>query len=230
MITQEWIADLAGGRSFVDVGGLWGTISERVSDAAKAGAVRVTKTDIQPNMHELWDKFRARLTEQGIAECRCVSVDIMAADAVEQIGCHDIVHCAGLTHQVSDPIGLLGQLYNLTNDYLILVSMVIPEHLKTVAGDLISEGGQVLFVPALDARQLAVLREHYRDENFKIGSILDQRSERWIKSDGKPNTGPWWWMYTPAFLHRMLEVSGFRVVETAPVWGNWSHGFMCRKT
>ena len=45
MPCNPWIKQLAKDRTFVDVGGLWNTVNERVTIAAKAGAAQVTMID-----------------------------------------------------------------------------------------------------------------------------------------------------------------------------------------
>lgn len=227
-ITQDWIARIAAGKSFVDIGGLWGTVNERVSDAARAGASQLTMADMQPAGNEWWQKFLARAAELSVGDVRCVTVDVMSPGGPDAIGRHDVVHCSGIIYHLPDPYQLLQQLRRVANEYVILVSMVVPERIETESGTLALDGGEALFVPGLDAYQLTVVREHYRKLKVNIGSFENFHAEKWVQDDGTPRFGPWWWLMTPAFLRRMLEVAGFEVIEDARVNGVLTHGYLCR--
>jgi len=49
MACNEWIKQYVQGKTFVDVGRLWGTVNEKVSVAAKAGARETSMIDITMN-------------------------------------------------------------------------------------------------------------------------------------------------------------------------------------
>ncbi len=45
-ICNQWIARVAGGKSFLEVGGLWGEISERAAPAHEVGATDSCMVDV----------------------------------------------------------------------------------------------------------------------------------------------------------------------------------------
>lgn len=228
-ITQEWIANLAAGKSFVDVGGLLRTKNERVSDAMKAGASSATMADIQPEDSQMWRDFDAHCAAMGLSGYRKVVADLMAPDASEIIGQHDLVHCSGIIYHMPDPVGCLRSLRAITREHLILVSMVVPERIETSVGTLNLYGGSTLFVPALGPRQHAILHEYFTSTKTRVHSITGADVPNWTRPDGSPLFGPWWWLFTPRLLRNMISISGFEVLEHAPVVKGRSHGFLCRR-
>ncbi len=48
-IREQWVATAAVGKSFAEVGGLWGTVNEQVTVAAAAGATATTMIDVAPS-------------------------------------------------------------------------------------------------------------------------------------------------------------------------------------
>src|SRR5437868_5978147 len=88
-IRKEWIERIAPGRSFAEVGGLWGTVNEQVTVAAKGGAREVTMIDIAPDTGPegyLWDRFRERCQQEGVKDYHCIRADLNAPGAVERVG------------------------------------------------------------------------------------------------------------------------------------------------
>ena len=51
---DTYISQVAAGKSFADVGGLWGTVNEKVSVAHTHGARALTMIDVSPPDTELW--------------------------------------------------------------------------------------------------------------------------------------------------------------------------------
>jgi hypothetical protein len=183
--------------------------------------------DIMPPGADLWKRFRERLKEAGVDGVRCVTADIMSADAIEAIGPHDVVYNSGVVYHMADPIGLIRQLHALTNDYLILGSVVVPDLIETSSGTISIKEGKALFIPGLEPRQLKILAEFFIEQ--KVPSFTDHASQAWMSPSGIPNYGPWWWLFTPDLLKHMIEVVGFDVLEDSVIRPNFSHGFVCRK-
>ncbi len=65
---DEWIRRLAAGKIFADVGGLWGTVNEKITHAVKAGALSATMIDITPQDKDLWRKFEEHAEKLGVTE------------------------------------------------------------------------------------------------------------------------------------------------------------------
>jgi len=229
-ITQQWIVDIVGDKSFVDIGGLWGTKNERVSDAIRAGASAATMADIAPQDHKLWRAFEAHMADLGVSGYRKISADLMAPDAPRRIGRHDVVHCSGVIYHMPDPVGCLRNLRLIAAEHLVLVSMVVPEIIETPSGSLDLRGAGTLFIPALDDAQRRILHDHFESVGVRVHGINGPVIEEWTRrSDGSPRFGPWWWTLTPGLLREMIAISGFEVVEDAPVVAGRSHGFLCRR-
>lgn len=229
-ITQKWIKQHVRNKSFADIGGLWQTLNERVSDAAKSGASHVTMADIAPPGNKLWRDFETHLEGLGISGCNNVSADIMAPDAVERIGIHDIVHCSGVVYHMPDFIGCIRNLKALTRSHLIIVSMVVPERIETSKGTIELTGGDAIFVPGVSDLQRAILSEFFDSRGTRVHTVNGREIQGWINRDGSPRFGPWWWLFTPAFLHRALEISELRVIDEGPVVEGRSYGFRCQKS
>lgn len=229
-ITQRWIAELAGGRSFVDVGGLWGTTNERVSDALKAGAASAAMADIAPPDHRLWAAFDERMAGMGLTDYERISADVMAPDLPERVAARDLVHCSGVIYHMPDPMGCLRNLRAITKEHLILVSMVVPEIISNSAGTLDFRGAGTFFLPALDEHQHRVLHEYFEKAQIRVHGITGAPIPEWTDPvDGAPRFGPWWWLLTPHLVRTMVSISGFELVEDAPVVEGRSHGFLCRR-
>jgi hypothetical protein len=178
--------------------------------------------------HRLWGAFLDRAEELSVGDVRCVTADVTdRAAAIEAIGRHDIVHCSGIVYHLPDPIGLLSTLRALATEYVILVSMVVPERLETEEGTLVLEGGTALFVPGLDADQLRIVRAHCRTAGLKPRTIMEWESQVWLDENGKP-LGPWWWLFTPTVLRGMISACGLELVDDGPQGKGRSHAFLCR--
>ena len=65
------------GKTFAEVGGLWGTTNERASVAHRAGARDLTMVDLSPADSKWWPLFEARRIQFGVPPVRSVSGDVM---------------------------------------------------------------------------------------------------------------------------------------------------------
>src|SRR5258708_6455118 len=125
-LRDEFIAKVVDGRSFADVGGLWGVVNEKVSVAAEHHALRLAMIDISSPQSELWQIFRDRLATSGIYDCECISEDIcdLAGRSKHK---YEVVHCSGVLYHHPNPVLLLESLRRVTARYLILTSAVTHE-------------------------------------------------------------------------------------------------------
>src|SRR5947209_5369830 len=75
---EQWIANLAPGRTFADVGGIGVKAkNERITLAVQSGAKSATMIDIRPPDFFEWEAFRKICAEKGVTNCREIaSVDI----------------------------------------------------------------------------------------------------------------------------------------------------------
>jgi len=226
---NEWIARLAPGASFVDVGGLWGTLNEKVSVAAKAGARECTMSDIAPQGHSLWTDFDAHCAKLGVSGYRKVTVDIVAPEPEKALGVHDVVHCSGIIYHLPDPFRMLQNLKRVTRRHLIVTSMVVPERVETPEGALDFGPDAARFVPGLAPGTRRILAAHFDALGLRIGSITAPLEEPWMFDDTTPNYGPWWWVYSPAFLRSLVQTAGLAVEDECWSWENRSYSFLLRR-
>lgn len=59
-VRDTYIRQVVAGKSFADVGGLWGTVNEKVSVAHAHGARTLSMIDVSPPDSELWVLFEER--------------------------------------------------------------------------------------------------------------------------------------------------------------------------
>src|SRR5262249_28264127 len=143
-------------RSFVDVGGLWGTVNEKVTVAAKHHAARLAMLDISPPGSPWWEPFRARLAEADGLECRCISDDICVAASRADL-LYDVVHCSGVLYHHPNPVLLLSSLRRITRRHLILTSAVLPESVSNACGSFHLPSSGAVFIPALNSQEREIL-------------------------------------------------------------------------
>jgi hypothetical protein len=228
-LKNDWIARLTPGASFADVGGLWGTVNEKVSVAAKAGAREFTMSDIAPQGHALWNEFDAHCARLGVSGYRKVTVDIVAPEPEKTLGVHDVVHCSGIIYHLPDPFSMLRNLKRVTRRHLIVTSMVVPERVENAAGSLDFGQDVARFVPALGPVARAVLAAHFDGLGLKIGAINTPLQEPWMFDDTTPNYGPWWWVYSPAFLRSLVETAGLAIEDECWSWDDRAYSFLLRR-
>jgi hypothetical protein len=73
---DEFISRVVKGKTFADLGGLWGAVNEKVSVAHKAGATRLTMIDRITKQEEDWRLFHERCRNLGVPEVECICQDI----------------------------------------------------------------------------------------------------------------------------------------------------------
>lgn len=215
-ILVNWIEKHAAGLSFADVGGLWGTVGEKVTTAYKAGAGSVTMVDAMPKQNEWWEKFLAHAERTGVPrdQIGCVVADLERNDFPKVAGRHDFINCAGVLYHVPNPLAVLRNLVRATHRYLSIATQVLPQRIENSRGTLVVPDGQGLFIPSLTERQRAILAEYYDSQNYKVthinrdGPPFLNRMEDW-------SYGPSYWLPTMDMLLGMVRMFDVRVVETA---------------
>jgi hypothetical protein len=188
----KYIQRLTPGRSFVDVGCMWGVNGDYAFIAEEAGASKVTGVDVFGPTPEFEQKRMARKSR-----VRFVLGDATDPRTLDAIGDADVVFCAGVLYHHPSPFDLLVALRQICRSTLILRTSTIPE----------VEGlpNAAVFFPMLDAKARRQWQLH------RLG-LLNQIG---IHGEFKPDEGysNWFWGLTPSCLRSMLEVSGFRVDE-----------------
>lgn len=225
---DDVIRELVPGRSFADLGGLWGTVNEKVTVAALAGAARCAMLDHQPEGTDPWRRFDERAGSLGVGGYRSARVDLNDPLLADKVGTYDVVHCSGVIYHCPDPYRALRQLRSIALDRVILVSMTVPERIENRCGVLDFAGGRVVAVPAMDERARAVAAEHFGSLGLQAHNINMDTPHPWTFSDGEPNYAPWWWLWHWSSLARMAETAGFGVEEAMEVCEGRAHALVCR--
>jgi hypothetical protein len=218
-LRDKFIAQVIRDASFADVGGLWGTVNEKVSVAARNGARSLAMIDVSEPASELWTLFRERLLALNIGPCECVCADVCELAASESRPLYDVVHCSGVLYHHPSPLLLLQSLRAITRRHLILTSAITQEVVQNEAGTIRIPPFGSIFIPALDQRERDVLWKHWRD-NAGVGSC-------WGISDpvawNVRDLGPWWWLFTAKVMLAAAESASFRVLDSGPTWNGNAH-------
>lgn len=100
---EHWIETLVSGRSFMDIGDLWGTRDEKVSVALGAGAQLATMADFAPLVHQLWEDLGAYCEARNVGGYGRLQLDVVELPS-DRLGLmHDLGCCFGIVYHVPDP-------------------------------------------------------------------------------------------------------------------------------
>jgi SAM-dependent methyltransferase len=186
----EYIRQHAPGRSFVDVGCMWGVDGEYAFVAEEAGANAVKGVDVFGPTPEFEAKKRAR---NSVVEF--ILGDATQPETIAKVGVVDVVFCAGVLYHHPSPFDLLVALRRMCRQLLILRTSTIPE----IKG--LSNGA--VYFPML------------KPEDRRLWDMRSLGSGRQVGiADGfEPDEGygNWFWGLTPSCLASLLETAGFRV-------------------
>jgi len=218
-LRDDYIRRVVRGRSFADVGGLWGTVNEKVSVAAKGEARSVAMIDISVTGTELWRLFSERLASLGVTGCECISSDVCALVVNGAAPQFEVVHCSGVLYHHPNPIYFLEVLRRITSRHLILTSAVTQETISNSLGTFHVPPSGAIFVPALDERERRILAKYWQEEAGAGVCYGITETTRWDTRE----FGPWWWLPTPRTMLAMAECAGFRVLASGPTWNGNAH-------
>lgn len=196
---ERFVRECAPGKSFVDVGGLYGVHGEVAFAAEEAGAESVTLVDV---MDPESGDFQRR-KEESNSLVRYVQGDIEDPETIDRIGTHDIVYCCGVIYHTPNPVAQLMQLRRITREVLYLGTHTIPE----VPG----LPQACVYYPYLpeQARQAYATAHHDAERKFGVGVPFDDRPMH-----GHAN---FWFGITPSALRAMLRTARFEVIEEVRV-------------
>jgi hypothetical protein len=190
----SFIVDHAAGRSFADIGGMYGLDGDVAFRAEEAGASPVTLFDAG----EPTPAFVARAQERGSA-IRCVQGDLEDPLSVEEIGPHAIVWCSGVIYHTPNPVRQLMNLREITTEFLYLSSATIPEipgfPQASVFYPYLERADRAPFALGIDEPAMALA----------VGTAFDERPMY--------GHGNFWWGITPSALRAMLRAARFEVIE-----------------
>ncbi|MEG5063600.1 tetratricopeptide repeat protein [Microcoleus sp. B3-A4] len=215
-IRDRYIARVVKGKTFAEVGGLWGTVSEKVSVASKYGAVSLTMIDVCPASLHWWQDFHDRMTSLNIANYHCINQDITQIQLADIGEPYDVVHCAGVLYHHPHPLQILVALRQITREHLVFTSAITQEVIENELGRYEIPASGVMFIPALDDAERAILTAYWRtyiNNNQLIGitekAVFDMN-----------DFAPCWWLPTATALESMCKVAGFKVLDKGLTWDN----------
>ena len=180
----------APGKSFADIGCLWGVNGEYAFVAAESGATRVVGVDVFGPTPEFEQQRAARAPRVEF-----LLGDIARAETFQRLGGVDVVFCAGVLYHHPSPFELLVALRRICRETLILRTSTIPE----VRG----LPNAAVYFPMLDERGRGLW-------NLRSLGLLHQAG---ISNEFQPSEGygNWFWGLTPSCLDSLLQTAGFRV-------------------
>ena len=215
-IRDRYIARVVKGKTFAEVGGLWGTVNEKVSVASKYGATSLTMIDVTPISEHFWQNFRDRMTSLNIANYHCISQDITQIKLAEIGEPYDVVHCAGVLYHHPHPLQILVGLHQITREHLILTSAITQQVIENEWGRYEIPVSGVIFIPALEEAERAILTAYWQPYIYSSPIIGITEKAVFDIND----FGPWWWLPTASALEAMCKVAGFKVLDKGLTWNN----------
>jgi hypothetical protein len=216
-VRDQFIQRVVAGGSFAEVGGLWGTVSEKISVAAKAGATSLTMIDAEQPEGELWTKFRDRLAGFGLKQYECISGDICEFGLQPDAPVYDVVHCSGVLYHHPNPMRMLEALRRITKKHLILTSAVTQEIVKNELGKYTVPSSGLIFVPALSDRDRQILAKYWTEKaGVEVCYGISEPVPHWDTSA----FGPWWFLPTVTAMKAMATSCRFRIIDSGPFWNN----------
>lgn len=186
----EFIRNYTKGKSFVDIGCMWGVNGEYAFVAEEAGAKVVKGVDVFGPTPEFEEKKKSRASSVEF-----VLGDICQPATILAIGQMDVVFCAGVLYHHPSPYNLLVALRLICRETLILRTSTIPEvnGLPNFA----------VYFPMLDARGRQLWNLSRLGLQYQVG-ISDA-------FDPQQGYGNWFWGLTPSCLVALVQTAGFAV-------------------
>ena len=200
------ISEHAPGRSFVDVGCMWGVHGRYTFLAEEAGASRAVGLDVMAPTPEC----RAEIQRRG-SKAEFLTGDLTDPVVREKVGVVDTVFCSGVLYHHPSPWDLLLSLRQMTGSVLVMGTQTIPE----VPG----LPGAAVYWPALDDEQ----RRLWQLQSLGAGQQLGI-STPYVAEAGYGN---WFWGMSPSCVRGLLHNAGFEVIDEAPLYA-FGHLFTCR--
>lgn len=187
---DEYIRQHAPGRSFVDIGCMWGVNGEHAFIAAEAGAIQVKGVDVFGPTPE----FEARKKASNSA-VEFILGDASHPDTIHKVGVMDIVFCAGVLYHHPSPFDLLVALRRMCREMLILRTSTIPEmgglSNAAIYYPMLKSGERKLW----DLSSLGLMKQVGITDGF----------------EPREGYGNWFWGMTPSCVASLLATAGFRV-------------------
>ncbi|MDD2677406.1 MAG: class I SAM-dependent methyltransferase [Methylacidiphilaceae bacterium] len=211
---DRFLAAVVSGRSFAEVGGLWGTVNEKVSVAHRLGARSLTMIDAAPATDLGWAAFEQRRRELGVGAVTCVSSDVVRLVEAPDPPLFDVVHCSGVLYHVPEPMRLLLALKRIARHHLVLTSLVARSEYPHKGGTLRVPDAASLFIPALEGPEREAVAGYWKNLVGDGAVGLTRENPTWQLED----FGPWWWLPRPRALRALSRSAGFYLIEEREFW------------
>lgn len=188
-LSEKLVRKYTPGKSFADIGALWGINGLNSFVAEESGAKKVIAVDIYPQSDKFLEEKRRRNSKLEF-----VQGDINLARTIEKIGVCDVVLCSGVLYHTPDPVHMLSRLRAICGETLILGSSSIPEMPGVRNG--------AVYYPFLSQKQRRI---------WNLGT----GSQKAITGPYEPEEGyaNWFWGMTPSCIESLLQTTGFEVIE-----------------
>lgn len=187
--TKELIKKYAKGKSFADIGALWGVDGANSFFAEKSGATKIISVDIHPASTAFLNEKKKRNSN-----IEFIKGDMNLKETAEKIGICDVVFCSGVVYHTPNPFHIISMLHSICKETLILTTTSIPEMpcIKNVA----------VFYPYLPKKQRGIW-------NRGVGE------QKAITSPYEPKEGyaNWFWGMSPSCIESILQCAGFEIIE-----------------
>ncbi len=226
---RKRIPEFVKGKSFVDIGGLWGTKGEMITTAASGGAASLTLADIQPLESKWWDRFDAHAAAEGVTDYEKQQLDICSPCAPKTLGQFDFVHCSGIMYHVPDLFSFIGNLLKISREYVMLGSVVMPDRIGTDKHYINFGSDRATLGPLLSKADKALITEHFLAKRGKFAADGLTSEDSFFKPDGSAKFGPWWWLYSARFMVRLMGMHNVDIVEHGPTPGDFGYMVLVRK-
>jgi hypothetical protein len=191
-LIPQFIKKYAPGKSFADIGCMWGVDGEFSFIAEKSGAVIVKGVDVYGPTEEF-----IRKRNQNHSSVEFILGDVTNPIIIKQIGLIDIVLFAGVLYHHPSPFDLLVALRKMCKEILILRTSTIPEN-KSLANSAV-------YFPGLSEKDRKIWNLKTLGVGFQVG-ITEA-------FNAKEGYGNWFWGLTPSSLVSLLKTAGFTVAE-----------------
>ncbi|MGD9897380.1 MAG: methyltransferase domain-containing protein [Candidatus Methylacidiphilaceae bacterium] len=211
---DRFLAAVVSGRTFADVGGLWGTVNEKVSVAHRLGARSLAMIDVAPANDPLWSAFEERMRKLGVPEATCLNSDVVQLAQTPSPPLFDVVHCSGVLYHMPEPLRLLLALKQITREHLVLTSVVARSEYPHSTGSFHVPEAACLFIPALERSEKEAVAEYWKGFVGDTAVGLTRENSFWRVED----FGPWWWLPRPEAVRALCQAAGFTVLEQVGFW------------
>jgi len=191
---DEYIRQYAPGKSFVDVGCMWGVDGKFAFLAEEVGSTLVKAVDLMAPTPEFESKKRA---QNSAVQFKLG--DVSQAETLNWIGPIDVVFCAGVLYHHPSPFDLLVALRQICTQTLILRSSTIPE--------INGLPNAAVYFPMLKAQD----RKLWNLASLGVGKQVGITAE----FEPKQGYGNWFWGLSPSCLASLLETAGFQIDHQA---------------